>query len=800
MFVYLSVLLVGLFGSMQAVSQDEVLEEDSVLREIREIREAAAQGESASGSESVAASEATTEPESTESEASATEPAETAEQASQTTEPEMAESEEITEAATEEASEMAEPGEMAESAEMAQEEMTQEASEPAESEEMTQEASGAAESEEVIESEEMTEATTEQANTEPAEQPEQTRPEIAVEYVMNTEGAAGKRVLFGDLHVHTALSFDAYLFGNRNSPEDAYRYAKGETIRHSGGFGVKLEQPLDFQAVTDHAIYLGMLPAMFDPNSPVGQHPLSVQFRSSQTLAERISDLAKLRPFIEGNVSDSLLDMNIVRSAWLEVIEAAERHNEPGVFTTFIGYEYSLNQDRFETLDRNVIFADAGVPNEPFSKWKSRNPEDLWSWMDDLRLRGIDSIAIPHNSNGSDGFMFRRQTHFGDDIDEIYSDIRRRNEPLVEVTQTRGTSETHPLLSSEDEFANFEIMPYQTDTWYLSQPMGSYARGAYLDGLSLKNEGRGNPYKFGLIGSSDSHVAAGSFDESNYWSRTGLVDVTPLLRGSVPFADWKEWAQYKYQRIRNFFRETFGDPSMRRGLPRPSPAPDYTHTYISKWSASGLAAVWAEENTRESIFAAMKRKEVFATSGPRLRIRFFAGYDFGPDILNDAGMIEKAYAQGVPMGGDLFSRPDGEEPEFLIWATRDPASASLQRLQLIKGWIDDSGSPRERVYDVACAGGQPPDPKTHRCPDNNSRVDLKTCTHSADSGSDALRAHWRDPEFNPNQRAFYYVRVLENETCRWSTWDAVRAGTTPNPSLPATLQERAWSSPIWYEI
>jgi hypothetical protein len=607
---------------------------------------------------------------------------------------------------------------------------------------------------------------------------------------------AERQAYYGETHVHTKLSFDAFIFGNRNGPDDAYRFAKGEQIFHPAGFEMKLRVPLDFQAVTDHAMYLGMVPAMFDTSTDVSKHPVATGLREAQSPSARRLAFASMMPYLGQIVEDDLLDMDIVRSAWQEIVAAAERHNDPGQFTAFSGYEYTSSQNNFENLHRNVVFAD-GAPDEPYSRLISRNPENLWRWMDSLRDQGMDSISIPHNSNGSDGFMFSNQTYDGQPITQSYTDLRMRNEPIVEVTQVKGTSETHPLLSPRDEFASFEIMPYQIATWNQSAQNGSYVREAYLRGLALQRAGVGNPYKFGLIGASDTHVGAGAFDENNYWSKIGIVDATGKLRGAVPLG-WRERLNAQISRLMNRIYMSQVPAAANVGVAPANPAPGYMHQQWSTWGASGLAGVWADENTRASIFAALRRKETFATSGPRMRVRFFGGYGFGDDIFAQAGMVSKAYARGVPMGGDLAPK-GAQSPEFLVWVTRDPASNTLQRAQIVKGWIDADGNAQEAVFDVACAGGAAVNPETQRCPENNATVDITTCATSADAGADELRAVWRDPTYVADENAAYYVRALENPTCRWSSWDALRAGTLPNPSLPATIQERVWSSPIWLE-
>jgi hypothetical protein len=575
-----------------------------------------------------------------------------------------------------------------------------------------------------------------------------------------------RNAYFGDLHVHTRFSFDAFIFGTRATPDDAYRYAKGEAVMHPAGIEMKMPAPLDFQAVTDHDIYLGMLPEMADPESKVGKHPVSEAIRAAKTPAERREAFSGVIARIRGQQADDLYDIEVSKAAWQEIIAAAERHNAPGTFTTFIGYEHTKAGPDAENLHRNVIYRGSLAPEIPFTASMSNNPEDLWNWMDAERAAGRELLAIPHNSNGSNGWMFRSGKYDGSPMDAAYAEQRMRNEPLVEITQVKGTSDTHPALSPNDEWADFEIMPLRIASQLQSQPDGSYVRQALRRGLEYAERQGFNPFEFGFIGSSDTHNAAGSFEEYNYWSKTGMTDATPQLRGSVP-------------------------------LDEPGPNGEtYSQAASQYWGASGLAGVWAESNTRDSIFDAFRRKETFATSGPRIRVRFFAGYDLPDDLVARQDAIAHAYAHGVPMGGDLLANT-GKAPSFFAWASRAADSAPLQRIQIVKGWMS-GGESQEKVFDVACSGGASPDPATQRCPDNGAKVDLATCAFSQDVGAGELATVWRDPEFDAAQRAFYYVRVLENPTCRWSTWDAIRAGVAPRPDMKTTIQERAWSSPIWY--
>ncbi|MGE4652829.1 MAG: DUF3604 domain-containing protein [Myxococcota bacterium] len=601
-----------------------------------------------------------------------------------------------------------------------------------------------------------------------------------------------RNAYFGDLHVHTTYSFDAFSFGTTATPNDAYRYAMGEPLEHPAGFEMKLREPLDFYAVTDHALFLGLAAEAADTSTEFSKLEVSQPLHDLNapdnkgllSLAPRLRTFGTFAPTVLTGLLDGNIDQaeatRITRTAWLDIIDAAERFNDPGRFTTFVAYEYTSSSDDRGNLHRNVIFKDSDrLPAEPFSRFHSQNPEGLWDWMDGLREQGIESLAIPHNSNGSNGQMFKLVDWAGNPMDDDYALQRLRNEPLVEITQVKGTSETHPGLSDTDEWANFEIMPYRVATFLPSEPAGSYARDALRRGLGFEEAGIVNPYKFGFIGSSDTHTGATSDDESNFFSKLGLLDATPALRGSTPLPLWQSL----------FMRFMTPDQVGEVG------GETYTRSPSPTFGAAGLAAVWAEANTRAAIYEAFRRKETFATSGPRIRLRFFAGYDFDASLLEDSDVISEAYGRGVSMGSDLDTS-GGSAPSFLAWAIRDPLSAPLQRLQIVKGW-SEGGETFEKVYDVACSDGGRPDPKTSRCPDNGARVNLGDCSYSTDSGSPELKALWSDPGFDPEQRAFYYVRVLENPTCRWSTWDAIRSGVEARPDLQTTIQERAWSSPIW---
>ncbi len=603
----------------------------------------------------------------------------------------------------------------------------------------------------------------------------------------NPASNANRNAYFGDLHVHTNYSFDAFAFGTVASPYDAYRFAKGEAIKHPSGFDVQLNAPLDFYAVTDHAMFLGAVKAAADTSTVFsrqdhvqGLHNLNAPANQNfESVPQRITAFSTFLPDTLAKVASGSIDPDLVnqiaKDAWTDTISAAEAFNDPGDFTTFVAYEFTSSTDDRGNLHRNVIFQGADrLPAMPFSRFHSQNPEGLWDWMDGLRQNGIEALAIPHNSNGSNGQMFKLVDWASNPVDDAWARKRIRNEPLVEVTQVKGTSETHPFLSDSDEWADFEIMPYRVATNLPSEPKGSYAREALLDGLTLAEAGITNAYQFGLVGATDTHVGASSLDESNFFSKVGLLDADGERRGSVPIDAGTA------EVIRSAGRLNVEEINGR----------NYATGGYETWSASGLTGVWAEENTREALYEALRRKEVFATSGPRIKIRLFAGYDYG-----ESDEIADRYAKGVPMGAELHGA-DGRAPILVASALQDPNSAALQRLQIVKGWVA-SGQTHEQVYDVACSDGGQVDPVTHRCPDNGAKVDLSDCSITENVGAPNLEVVWKDPDHNPEHRAFYYARALENPTCRWSTWDAIKAGVEPRPDLKKTLQERAWTSPIW---
>jgi hypothetical protein len=582
-----------------------------------------------------------------------------------------------------------------------------------------------------------------------------------------------RQAFFGDLHIHSSWSLDAYDAGVRVGPEQAYRYARGESIPHIGGQKIQLAgPPLDFMALTDHAEYLGIIQATSALRHPLHALPLMQDwFRlngdASVEAWIKIKDSFAKRQALPALATDA-----VVMPAWRELIDLANQYDQPGVFTAFVGYEYSSNPDS-QNLHRNVLFRGANVPARPFSAMDSQNPEDLWKWMDAVRSQGGDDLlAIPHNSNGSNGLMFARTRMDGSPIDLPWAEQRVRNEPIVEVMQIKGQSETLPILSPDDDWAAFEMAPWRTlNPTLVSRPEGSYVRDALKTGLLLRDQIGANPYQLGMIGSTDGHNASSPFEEANYTGKIGTGDATADSRLA--------W-------------EVSNDPSIEA---RPS---------ISiHWSAAGLAGIWADANTRADLFDALRRREAYSTSGPRIRVRLFAGWDFSAeDLTSEISQI--GYDRGVPMGGTLPVRPidsestNGPAPTFLIAALKDPLEAELERVQIVKGWTEN-GVAHEQVFDVGCADGAQPDSESDRCPHRAREPDLASCLPDSANGARELRAWWVDPTFEPAQRAFYYVRVLQIPTCRWSTWDAIRLGVKPHPFVPATIQERAITSPVWYD-
>jgi hypothetical protein len=574
-----------------------------------------------------------------------------------------------------------------------------------------------------------------------------------------------RNAYYGNVHIHTSYSFDAFTNGCITEPSDAYDWAQGKEIPGGGGGpNLKIRVPLDFYAVSDHAEYMGVFRQMQDPENPLSKLPIAKRVTSEDKTVAFQAFAEILRDMSAGKSDPQLSDPKISKSVWSEIVEIADRHYQPGKFTTFPAFEWTSNPNK-RNLHRVVVFRDSkSVPELPFSALDSDKPEELWKWMESARSQGATVLAIPHNGNASDGLMFSLRDSAGKAIDASYSEKRMRNEPLYEVSQIKGTSETYPELSPNDEFAGFEQWDYtlSADAERPKNHKGSFARPAYLDGLVLWKNGKGNPFRFGLIGDSDSHNSAASIEEYNYTGKFALEN-SPTHR-----------------------LEGFGGNEKQT-------------QQVREFSSGGVAGVWAEANTREAIFDAMERKETFGTSGPRMRVRFFGGWNFGDVKVPDDDSVKIGYQRGVPMGGELPSLPEGRKaPSFLVWAIKDPNSGNLDRIQVIKGWVDAAGKEHEKIHDVVWSGDRKVDPSTGGLPAVGNTVDVKKATYRNSIGSAQLSARWSDPDFDPKQPAFYYARVLEIPTPRWSTYDAATLGIDIPGGLPASIQERAWTSPIWY--
>jgi hypothetical protein len=575
-----------------------------------------------------------------------------------------------------------------------------------------------------------------------------------------------RQAYYGDLHLHTSYSFDAYvLFGAQVDPDAAYRFARGESVSFLGGTARRAE-PLDFLAVTDHSENIGVFNSLDDPNSDFSKSEAGQAFKANPVKA--FFDAIGSGKFASGKLLEGVKDAKVLsQSAWAREVEAANRNYRPGSFTTFIAYEWTSMPDG-QNLHRNVIFRGDKAPN-PFTSVDSARPEDLWNWLDKIRQEGYEALAIPHNSNASNGLMFDWNDSNGRPIDQAYAEQRASDEPLVEIAQNKGASETHPVLSPNDEFSNFEFYDHLLISQKKSKPEGSYVRDALGRGLEIAQRAGGvNPYKFGVVGASDFHNGLSTSSEEAYVGTIGGVDPTRPL----PNAD-------------DFFKN-FGE------------ARKIVAANVYETSSGNLTAVWAEHNTRESIFDAFRRKETFATSGTRLKARFFGGWSYASSLIKDPQWVTEAYARGVPMGGDLPNEPANvRAPTFIAQGVKDPNGANLDRLQVIKIWLQD-GKHVERIYNLALSGGRKVDPRTGKAPAVGTTVDLKTAAYTNSIGATELSAVWKDPDFNPRVPAAYYLRVLEIPTPRWSTIVSVKRGEPLPPGVPATLQERAWSSPIWY--
>lgn len=570
---------------------------------------------------------------------------------------------------------------------------------------------------------------------------------------------AQRNLYWGDLHIHTSYSTDAYTNGVRATPEDAYTFVKGGEIEHAAGYGIKMRRPLDFAAVTDHSEYLGVLRAT-DPDLPLKKRGLRDRLLNDGRVSNTLTLARTMFGFdLENAIVPGWEDVS--RAAWQDIVAIAQRHNDPGRFTAFVGYEWSSMPEE-RNLHRNVIYRSNKVPELPFSSVDSEDPRDLWAALEKQRQQGMEVFAIPHNGNVSDGIMYDSVMFDGNKMNADYARQRMEYEPISEIFQVKGSSETHPTLSPLDEFAGFEIYDTKlSQDQDESKPGGSYIRDALRRGLEMSHSESFNPYRFGVIGSSDGHNASSPVEEDTY-------------HGKLPILD--------------------GSAALRMGTATYYPADMMAGGW--RWSAAGLAAVWAEENTRASLHDAMRRKETYSTSGPRIAVRFFGGWNYPQDLTERADWIERAEEQGVPMGGDLSAADKATAPSFAVWAIRDPDSGNLDRIQIVKGWVDNGGESYEKIYNVAWSGERKFD-STGALPPVGNTVDATTATYENSIGAQQLSTVWKDPEFDPAVEAFYYARVIEIPTPRWTTFDALKLGMTP--PQPISLQERAVTSAIWYK-
>lgn len=588
------------------------------------------------------------------------------------------------------------------------------------------------------------------------------------------ETAAGNRepnqVLWGDTHLHTSYSPDAYFFGNMTAdPDTAYRYAKGLPVVHPYTRAkIQIHTPLDFLVVADHAEMMGVPLLLFQGderlvNTATGRRLMKMMKagKGEAAFMDFLTQINSNEPYSD------LDDDGVKRSVWTDTVAITERHDDPGRFTSFIGWEWT-STPAGKNLHRVVFMpqgGDVAAKFIPYSSFDSAKPEDLWAWLEETAPSvGADFIAIPHNSNISGGLMFNDVDSEGRPITAEYARTRMKWEPVIEVTQIKGDSETDPILSPNDDFADFEPFNHAIDVDSLASeekaPLtpGDFARSALKRGLELESKTGANPYKFGMIGSTDSHTGIASTEEDNFWGKTAF-DSTP--------------------------ENTFGTFLDIKG-------------FGADMSASGLAAVWTEENGREAIFTAFRRKEVYASTGPRIRVRLFGGWDFKSDNADDKDIAQIGYNGGVPMGGDLTQAPAGRSPRFLVYAIKDPKNANLDRIQVVKGWLDANGSAQEQVYNVAWSDDRTLHADGSLKPVGNT-VNLTTGMYTNDIGDAQLSTVWEDPDFDPAARAFYYVRVLQIPTPRHTLYDAIALGMDPEQTgHPPTIQERAYSSPIWY--
>jgi hypothetical protein len=572
-----------------------------------------------------------------------------------------------------------------------------------------------------------------------------------------------KNVYFGEQHMHTRNSFDAFTIGVTATWEDAYRFGRGEEIALSTtGEKMKRRTPYDFVAITDHSEYYAVLRDLVDPKSPLSKSDFAKQLAKMKTDPKAAGPAVQklILTLVQNDPMPEYVTPELRKSKWQEFVKTADKYNDPGTFTTLYAYEWtSIPGGR--NMHRNVFFKN--IPAAvPFSSFDSIYPEDLWTYMEIQRGQGIDVFAVPHNSNVSDGWMFSENEFMGGPMDARYAKRQQALEPVFEIHQTKGSSEAHPWLSPNDEFANFEPFPSLISLGSPSAIKGGYYRQGLITGMKLETEVGHNPYKMGVVAGADVHSGYQGNEEWDWKGAHGAQDDTPQKRLN--------------------------------------PTPNATGENGYTVSSAGTTAVWATENTREGIFDGMMSKETYGTTGTLIKLRFFGGWKYSKKLVGDKRFVEKAYKDGVPMGQDLPKKA-GKAPTFAVWALKDPESGNLDRIQIVKGWADPrNGMPREKIYDIAWSDmdNRKPDAKTGKLPPVGNTVDIEKATYTNDIGDSQLSVVWKDPDFDPAIKAVYYVRVLEIPTPRWSTYDAVKLGVDPPTGVPATIQERAYSSPIWY--
>ncbi len=580
-----------------------------------------------------------------------------------------------------------------------------------------------------------------------------------------------ENVYWGDTHVHTGWSADAGLDGAVTSPEDAFRFARGDEVKSNTGQMAKLKRPLDWMVITDHSDGMGTINEIRAGNPEMIADPFLKRMYEAMSGTDEAKSAAATLELIDlqsnGKLPKQVMDPKWMVTAWDKTIRIAEKYNNPGKFSALIGYEWTVNAGGGDNLHRNVIYrdgADKAGQELPLTTFQTQDPEKLWEWMDKYEAKtGGRLLAIPHNGNLSNGRMFEETTFTGGPLTNGYAEARQKWEPLYEVTQIKGQSESQPSLSPADEFASWDLWDRGNLNGNAKTPgmyRAEYWREALKSGLRLEAALGANPFKYGANGATDTHTGLSTSDDENFWGKFKTVEPSPTRWKPAILGAGKPGAMYGWEQ-----------------------------------SAAGWMGVWATTNTREALWDAMKRKETYATTGPRMKVRFFGGFDLADS--DTADLVKAGYTRGVPMGGDLKTAPAGKAPVFLIAALKDPEGANLDRVQIIKGWLGADGQTQEKVYDVKWTGDRKPD-ASGKLPPVGNTVDLKTATYVNSIGATELVTSWSDPEFDAKLKAVYYVRVLEIPTPRWTAYDAVRFKVSMPKRVAMMQQERAFTSPIWY--